>query len=110
MTSCEERAQAYPRAKRSRVCIGAVVLNEDELGLRRHGWTGETPLWLYILRESFVRHDGDRLGEVGGRIVAEVLHGVIAADPESYLALESDWSPTLPARGETFRLTDLLVR
>ncbi len=90
--------------------IGAVVLNEDELGLRRHGWTGETPLWLYILRESFVRHDGDRLGEVGGRIVAEVLHGVIAADPESYLALESDWSPTLPARGETFRLTDLLVR
>lgn len=90
--------------------IGAVVLNEDELGLRRHGWTGETPLWLYILRESFACHDGDRLGEVGGRIVAEVLHGVIAADPESYLALESDWSPTLPARGETFRLTDLLVR
>jgi hypothetical protein len=85
-------------------------LNEDEIDLRRCGWSGETPLWLYILRESSIRHDGDRLGEVGGRIVAEVLYGVIAADPESYLALEPAWSPTLPARGETFRLTDLLVR
>jgi Animal haem peroxidase len=90
--------------------IGADVLNEDEVGLRRHGWSGETPLWLYILRESSARHDGDRLGEVGGRIVAEVLHGVIAADPESYLALEPGWTPTLRARGETFRISDLLVR
>jgi hypothetical protein len=89
--------------------MGANVLNEDELDLRRHGWQGETPLWLYILRESSARHAGDRLGEVGGRIVAEVLHGVIAADPESYLAVESDWAPTLPARGERFRLADLLV-
>jgi hypothetical protein len=89
--------------------IGADVLDEEELGLRRHGWNAETPLWLYILRESSARHDGDRLGDVGGRIVAEVLHGVIAADPESYLALEPDWSPTLPARTGTFRLADLLV-
>jgi hypothetical protein len=90
--------------------IGADVLSEDELDLRRHGWNGQTPLWLYILRESSIRHGGNRLGEVGGRIVAEVLDGVIAADPESYFALEPSWSPTLPARGETFRLTDLLVR
>jgi heme peroxidase len=89
--------------------MGANVLNEDELDLRRHGWQDETPLWLYILRESSTRHAGDRLGEVGGRIVAEVLHGVIALDPESYLAVEPDWTPTLPARGERFRLADLLV-
>jgi hypothetical protein len=89
--------------------IGTDVLGEGELNLRRHGWTSETPLWLYILLESSARHDGDRLGEVGGRIVAEVLHGVIAADPESYLALEPMWAPTLPARGERFRLADLLV-
>jgi len=38
-----------------------------------------------------------------------VLHGVIAADPESYLAVEPDWTPTLPARGDAFRLADLLV-
>lgn len=89
--------------------MGADVLSEEELGLRQHGWEGETPLWLYILRESSARQDGDRLGEVGGRIVAEVLHGIVAADPESYLAVEPDWSPTLPARGERFGLADLLV-
>jgi hypothetical protein len=106
-----ERGQAtgLPSGEAVARLIGADTLNEDELGLRRHGWTGETPLWLYILRESSIRHDGDRLGEVGGRIVAEVLHGVIAADPESYLAVQPGWSPTLPARGETFRLADLLV-
>ena len=85
------------------------MLTGDELDLRRPGWSGETPLWLYILRESSARHDGDRLGEVGGRIVAEVLHGVIARDPESYLAVEPGWTPTLPARGEGYRLADLLV-
>jgi hypothetical protein len=85
------------------------VLPEEELDLRHFGWRGETPLWLYILRESSARHDGDRLGEVGGRIAAEVLHGVIAADPESYLAVDPDWTPTLPARGEAFRLIDLLL-
>ena len=89
--------------------IGVDVLSEDELGLRQHGWKSETPLWLYILLESYARHDGDGLGEVGGRNVAEVLHGVIAADPESYLGLEPSWSPTLPAHGETFGLADLLI-
>jgi hypothetical protein len=89
--------------------MGVEPLTEDELGLQAHGWKGETPLWLYVLLESSARHDGDRLGEVGGPIVAEVLHGVIAADPESYLAVEPGWSPTLPARSETFRITDLLI-
>jgi Animal haem peroxidase len=89
--------------------LGADVLTEDELDLRRHGWTNETPLWLYVLREASVRHGGDRLGEVGGRIVAEVLHGVIARDPESYLAVDPGWTPTLPARGASFGLVDVLV-
>ena len=89
--------------------LGVDVLTERELDLRRHGWEGETPLWLYILREASARHAGNRLGDVGARIVAEVLHSVIAADPESYLALEPDWTPTLPAHAEGFRLADLLV-
>jgi hypothetical protein len=89
--------------------IGADLLSEDDLDLRRHGWESETPLWLYILRESSVRHSGDRLGEVGGRIVTEVLYGVIQYDPESYLAVDPDWTPTLPARSDRFRLADILV-
>jgi hypothetical protein len=72
-------------------------------------WPGGTPLWFYILKESEYLGDGDRLGPVGGRIVAEVLIGLLRADPASYLSLEADWQPTLPAAGDTFGLTDLLI-
>jgi hypothetical protein len=89
--------------------IGAEELNVDQLGLTQHGWSGETPLWLYILRESAVREDGDRLGPVGGRIVGEVLIEIIKRDPESYFALDPDWHPTLPGHAERFRLRDILV-
>jgi Animal haem peroxidase len=89
--------------------MGVEPLSEDEVGLARYGWQGETPLWLYVLRESSVRRDGDALGEVGGRIVGEVLVGIIASDPESYLSVDPSWEPTLPAHAERFRLRDLLV-
>jgi hypothetical protein len=72
-------------------------------------WPGGTPLWFYILKESEYLADGDRLGPVGGRIVAEVLIGLLRADPASYLSLEPDWQPTLPAAGDAFGLTDLLI-
>ena len=89
--------------------IGAEVLSEDELGICQDGWTGQTPLWIYVQREAAARHAGNRLGEVGGTIVAEVLIGVIAADPDSYLAQAPDWRPTLPAHEGDFKLRDLLV-
>jgi hypothetical protein len=89
--------------------IGATVLAPSEVGLARFGWREETPLWLYILREASVRHDGDRLGEVGGRIVGEVLVGIVAADPESYLSLDPEWTPTLPSHTDRFGLRDLLA-
>ncbi|MGW6280242.1 peroxidase family protein [Kribbella sp. NPDC055071] len=73
------------------------------------GWPDGTPLWFYILKESEHLGDGDRLGPVGGRIVAEVLIGLLRADPHSYLSLEPDWEPTLPASGPTFDLIDLLI-
>jgi hypothetical protein len=72
-------------------------------------WPGGTPLWFYVLKESEYLGDGDRLGPVGGRIVAEVLIGLLRADPAGYLCLEPDWQPTLPAAGATFGLTDLLM-
>ena len=43
--------------------------------------------------EAEVRHHGERLGEVGGRIVAEVLLGLIDGDPNSYLNAGTDWKP-----------------
>jgi len=89
--------------------IGAEVLSEDELGLSRDGWSGQTPLWMYIQREAAARHAGNRLGEVGGTIIAEVLIGVISCDSDSYLALAPDWRPSLPAHDSGFKLRDLLI-
>jgi hypothetical protein len=68
-------------------------------------WPGGTPLWFYILTES----DGTRLGPVGGRIVTEVLIGLLRADPAGYLSLEPDWQPTLAVDGAGFGLIDLLI-
>jgi hypothetical protein len=102
-------ATGLPSGERVADRIGVARLTEDEVGLAEWGWTDETPLWLYVLREAAVRHSGERLGEVGATIVAEVLIGIIAADPESFLALEPDWTPTLPAGGNRLRLVDLLI-
>jgi hypothetical protein len=41
--------------------------------------------------------------------VAEVLLGLLEADPESYRTLDPSWQPTLPAEGERFALLDLLL-
>jgi hypothetical protein len=85
--------------------VGAAPLTDDELG---KAWPHGTPLWFYILEEAEHRGGGDRLGPVGGRIVAEVLIGLLRADPASYLSLEPGWEPTLAAAGPRFGLTDLL--
>src|SRR5260370_15455496 len=61
--------------------MGVEPLSRDEVGLSQMGWKSETPLWYYILREAEMRQRGERLGEVGGRIVAEVLLGLIDGDP-----------------------------
>jgi hypothetical protein len=72
-------------------------------------WPHGTPLWFYILKEAEHRGGGDRLGPVGGRIVPEVLIGLLRADPASYLSLEPGWEPTLLAAGARFGLSDLLT-
>jgi len=84
-------------------------LTRDEVGLSKLGWKSETPLWFYILKEAEIRHHGERLGDVGGRIVAEVLLGLIGGDPNSYLNAGSDWEPELPGAQEgQFTMADLL--
>jgi hypothetical protein len=74
----------------------------SELGFDRN-----TPLWFYILREAQVLNDGRRLGPVGGRIVAEVLIGLLQGDKMSFLRQNPDWEPTLGTNGE-FKMADLL--
>jgi hypothetical protein len=45
----------------------------------------KTPLWYYVLKEAEVFENGQRLGEVGSRIVAETFVGLMAADPSSFV-------------------------
>ena len=73
--------------------IGVTPLTGDEVGARTAGWRDETPLWYYILREAAVRAGGHRLGPVGGRIVGEVLVGLLDLDPASVRHAPSDWKP-----------------
>jgi len=99
---------ALPSGEAVAHAVGVQPLTRHELALG--DWQDETPLWLYVLREAAIRGDGDRLGEVGGRIVAEVIVGIIRHDPESYLTNDPSWRPTLPSheRGR-FKIRDLLV-
>jgi hypothetical protein len=66
-----------------------------------------TPLWYYVLREAEVVADGMHLGPVGGRLVAEVIIGLIAGDRLSYLRQDPDWTPTY-GTGNDFTVADLL--
>jgi hypothetical protein len=96
--------------------IGAPVLAPRDLEELRDlglGLERSTPLWYYVLKEAEVMESGLRLGPVGGRIVAEVIIGLVRADPGSYLSVDPTWCPTLPTRtgavtGE-FRMVDFLT-
>ena len=68
-----------------------------------------TPLWFYVLREAQAKAAGKHLGPVGGRIVGEVIYGLIMGDSQSYLTQDPTWTPTY-GRGDVFEMTDLLTK
>lgn len=90
------------------------MLSKGDLSdLKPHGMDDRTPLWFYILREAQTVENGERLGPVGARIVAEVLLGLIEGDQSSYLSQDPDWQPSLPCidasrTGDDFGMADLL--
>lgn len=93
--------------------MGLEPLDADQLGsaempddVREH-----PPLWFYVLKEAEVLGGKKQLGPIGGRIVAEVLVGLLAGDPLSYLRVEPNWKPSLPTRhntSERFDMADLI--
>ena len=90
--------------------VGEEPLLRDDVGLSEFGWSGETPLWYYLLKEAEVREGGERLGPVGSLIVGEVLLAILDGDPESFRSVDRSWRPTLPSRDpDRFGLADLLV-
>ena len=66
-----------------------------------------TPLWLYVLAEAEAENKGEYLGEVGGRIVAEVIFELLRHDSESILN-QPGWTPELAGSTGEFGIADLL--
>jgi Animal haem peroxidase len=102
-------ALGLPSGEELSRAMGIDPITPEQAGLRDLGWTSETPLWLYFLKEAEATADGQRLGPAGGRIVAEVLLGIVDADPASYRSVDPGWQPTLPSAGKKFEMGDLLT-
>jgi hypothetical protein len=101
-----------PSGQQVAAAMRAPALTNTTLGLGNDpGWAGQAPLWYYILKEAELPpNNAEKLGAVGGRIVAEVLVGLLQRDPNSYLYLDAAWKPTppiAPATGQ-FGFVDLL--
>jgi len=95
--------QRLPSGQDVARAMGEVPLTDAQLGT-----TGPIHLWYYVLKEAGVLGGGARLGPVGGRIVAEVLLGILQADPLSYRAAYPAWRPTLAGPDGRFGMVDLL--
>ena len=116
----EIKIRSHQRRHRGEASMEACEFNVENTDLKAlfadPGWNGEAPLWFYILKEAEIVGDGtpgqgSTLGPVGGRIVAEVLVGLLQKDPNSYLYLQPTWKPQLPmtpVRGR-FTMADLLM-
>jgi hypothetical protein len=90
--------------------MGIEPLSDADLDLGSRGapdFDGDAPLWFYILREAELLTGSQHLGPVGGRIVAEVIVGLLAGDPLSWLNIEPDWQPHLAQAGK-FGMPDLI--
>jgi hypothetical protein len=88
--------------------LAALPRNADERA--REYVVDQSPLWYYVLSEARARGDGGlRLGPTGGRIVAEVINGLLQADPNSYVSVNPGWTPTLTSRQSgSFTMADLV--
>ncbi len=76
--------------------------------VRRNGFDRRTPLWFYTLKEAALKGQGERLGPVGSRILAEVFVGLLQGDENSFLAQHPTWKPDLGETPGQFTMADLL--
>jgi len=121
-----------PSGQTVAVAMGVKPLETAQLEDLR--WEGDVPLWFYILKEAEITPNnagkyGEQLGPVGGRIVAEVILGLLQYDEDSYLnkmpefdPVDPPWrvfdeavgsgptNPYRPVNGERFTMADLLRR
>jgi hypothetical protein len=83
---------------------------------------GKCPLWTYILAEAMqnakmvripvtdeIKVSTPQLGEVGGRIVAEVFLGMLFGDKDSFLSADPEWTPTIGDAKSDFALRHMVA-
>lgn len=98
-----------PSGQRVAHAMGVQPLNDDDVGISDIDpvFVENAPMWFYILREAETQ-GGGRLGPVGGRVVAEVLLGLLKGDPLSYVNVDPNWKPSLPGT-DNFTMSDLVA-
>jgi hypothetical protein len=110
------RALGLPSGQDVAGAMGVAPIAANDLGLNsidlpaagKAKIKAATPLWYYVLREAELG-GGESLGPVGGRIVAEVLVGLLQGDPLSYFSQRPTWTPELPgAKAGDFTMPDLV--
>jgi hypothetical protein len=95
--------------------MGVSLLAAADLSELRHvlgTFVESTPLFYYVLKEAEVIEEGERLGPVGARMIAEVFIGLLQMDPSSYVSLQPMWRSSLPTRSgirEDFSMADFLT-
>jgi len=95
--------------------LGAAVLEPEELEIderlgrrSRDVLLRSTPLWYYVLCEAENRESGKHLGPVGGRVVGEVLAGLLHGDADSYVNAEPAWEPEQLGTKKPFTMAELI--
>jgi hypothetical protein len=91
------KALGLPSGQAVAAAMGNPVIANDAFGLCNPGLDcppGDlnltesidgSPLFLYLMEESRLTKDGEKLGDTGGRIVAEVMLSLLKNDPRSIL-------------------------
>ncbi|MEI9909072.1 MAG: heme peroxidase family protein [Bacteroidota bacterium] len=70
----------------------------------------KTPLWYYVLRESMVLQNGNQLGPVGAKIVADTFIRMLKRDANSFLNVTGTFTPMLPSvTAGDFTVADLVI-
>jgi hypothetical protein len=103
---CRGHSIALPSGEAIARTLGVSPCTSTELHTAETTWR-ETPLWLYVLAEAEAQHNGEYLGEVGGRIVGEVLLELLRQDPSSIMS-DPDWRPELADANGDFGIAHLL--
>lgn len=103
------KALGLPSGQRVARAMGIEPMTDETLGITglSQDFVDSAPLWFYILKEAEVA-GGDTLGPVGGRLVAEVLLGLLKGDSFSFVNVEPNWAPMLGTTPGVFTMADLV--